>query len=79
MKGNAGKISVWRTPVLAVLSLQSLGNPFFICITSGWWVLAAVALPVQADIQENLELASLQILVLVKGMIALDSRNPSCA
>lgn len=39
--------------------------------------LAAVALPVQVDIKENLDLDSLLILVLVKGIF--DSRNPSHA
>lgn len=37
---------------------------------------AAVALPAQVDIKENLDLDSLLMSVLVKGMIIFDSRNP---
>lgn len=59
-----------------VLSLRSFGIHFFIVAPLISRCLAAVALPAQVDIKENLDLDSLLMSVLVKGMITFDSRNP---
>lgn len=60
----------------AVLSLQSFGTPSSFVSPLISRCLAAVALSVQVDIKENLDLDSLLILVLVKGITVFDSRNP---
>lgn len=62
-----------------MLPLHSSGNlPSFLSPLVSKY-LAAVALAVQIDIKESLDLDSVRTSVVVKGTIIFDSRDPSCA